>query len=550
MGLLEKALRYKNKIVSNGKKSIMDRIAFAPKSESLDSGILAPGSGPDPASFFNDDIVYLKKEDLVEVKADAVNNFLFDYMALFELSRDILRAESETELFDVLLFSIMGQIGVSSSSIMTPGKFSGDRWVIAESRGVTLPRDEPGFLPTAGILGQVISRKEIIDIEEFKDDARYLDDYYAYIAVDGRILVPVMNKNEVMAVIILGNKLTAEDYTAEEKDFLAAIAEFSAYSYRTILLKGGDTAIPEKSKEPGFDEIQEKIMSYPDGDSVRDMIRDKFRNMGVESFAVFIRDEFSGEYALFACEAEDRLRLGSVRYRIPSNASLITEIAKTRTRLSYKDLDKPGVLAGAFPRIPVKKFPMLSIVSFQAAGELIGFTIVFSVWDSSHDEIPGSRIARFCNFIFPYIHIAQNIEYRRGNYVDSIERILSRMDEEIRYASDLKIPLALIVIIVKNYKRLLGIFGNEKAREMFRHVESFIKARLSGRDFSVRYDRNKILIVLPGRDKRYAVPLANTIINEMVHGYSTRHVQLLITFMTAEFPLDGKDSYSLIDAVS
>jgi GGDEF domain-containing protein len=85
---------------------------------------------------------------------------------------------------------------------------------------------------------------------------------------------------------------------------------------------------------------------------------------------------------------------------------------------------------------------------------------------------------------------------------------------------------------------------------MFNYLEKFIRSRLSDRDFSVRYDRNKILIVLPGKDKRYAVPLANTICSEMTQAFSTRDVQLLITFLTAEYPVDGKDAYSLVDAVN
>jgi len=550
MGLLEKALRYKSKTAREGKKSIMDRIA-GPADDGAHALVQGDTSG-------NDGILYLDKGDLVEVKTDdtashgssAGGNSMLDYMTLFELSRDILRAESEPELFDVMLFSIMGQLGVSSSSIMIPGPPGDEAWVIAESRGVTIDKDELSLSPSRGILEQVINRKEIIDIEDFKDHTEYLDEYYTYIAIDARLLVPIMGKNEVMGVIILGNKLTDEDYTEAERDFLTSIAEFSAYSYRSVLFKGKDGSAREKSADNGFNEFQKKMITDPRSETLMEMIRNKFKGFGVEGFAIFVKDEFAGEYSVFVCEEEDRLRLGKTQHVIPFDASLLREISKTRDPLIYHNPGASHTIDGAFPDGRLRKLQMLTIYSYRVEVDLIGFTMIFSWSDQPRDRIPDSRIARFCNLMFPYIHVVQYDGYRSRNYIDSAERILGRVDEEIRYAAELQIPVVLLVFVIKNYKRLHEIFGIEKTRAVFRHTESFIKTRLSGRDFSIRYDRHKILIVLTGKDKKYAAFLANTIINEMVQAHSTRDVQLLVTYSVAEFPSDGKDPYALFDAVS
>ena len=165
------------------------------------------------------------------------NEVLLDNIVLYELSKDLLRASTMDELFDVILFSVMGQIGVSSSSIMIPSSENPDEWEIVESRGVTINPDEVDFRPTAGILKQMITRKEIIDVEEFKDNAAFSDDYYSYISIDARLLVPVIYNQEVLAAIILGNKLTSENYTGEEKGFFNVIAEYSAFSFRAIRFK-------------------------------------------------------------------------------------------------------------------------------------------------------------------------------------------------------------------------------------------------------------------------------------------------------------------------
>lgn len=134
--------------------------------------------------------------------------------------------------------------------------------------------------------------------------------------------------------------------------------------------------------------------------------------------------------------------------------------------------------------------------------------------------------------------------------MDTIERVFHRVNDEIRHARDLSIPVTLVLISIKNYKRYQALFGNEKVKSMFIHFEKFSRSRLGERDFSVRFDRNRILLVLPGKDKKYAVPLANAICNELIQSFSTRDVQLLVTFLTAEYPIDGKDAYGLVDAVS
>jgi GGDEF domain-containing protein len=193
---------------------------------------------------------------------------------------------------------------------------------------------------------------------------------------------------------------------------------------------------------------------------------------------------------------------------------------------------------------------VLDIFTFKLGGDMLGFIMVFEIEETAQLDTVYSRLVKFTDFVFPYIAIIREIEYGRGSYIDTIEGIFNRVNDEIKNARDLNIPVSLVLLSVKNYKRFHTLFGHEKVKSMFKYFEKFIRSRLSDRDFSVRYDRHKILIVLPGKDKKYAVPLANTICNELTHSFGTKEAQLLITFLTAEYPMDGKDAFSLVDAVN
>ena len=81
------------------------------------------------------------------------------------------------------------------------------------------------------------------------------------------------------------------------------------------------------------------------------------------------------------------------------------------------------------------------------------------------------------------------------------------------------------------------------------NAETIITNRLSDGDFASKIDRNKFLIVLVGKNKKFAVPFANALKNEIVQQFSDKELQLLVTFLMAEYPVDGSDLYSLLDAI-
>ncbi|MBP7735290.1 MAG: diguanylate cyclase [Spirochaetes bacterium] len=589
MGLLEKALQYKNKIGGDGKKSIMDRIAGP-----ADTG-LPDESRPEAANATDTepDIVYLDREDLVMVdnadgeggaaveaeqgagdaKADAGPRFtmsgveeagaapsthawedtgvLLDNLALYELSRDLLKATTTQELFDVILFSVMGQVGASSSSVMRPSREIPDEWEIEESRGVTISKDEVVFRPHAGILKQLISRREILDMDEFKDDPAFSDDYYNYISIDAKLLVPIVYNEEVLGAIVLGNKLNSEDYTGEEKGFFNIIAEYSAFSYRAIRFKEiNDAGSGPSSHISAVDKIRGRIASELGLGKVRAIIQDEFKELGITGFSIYVKDEGSRDFVLFTAEEENRLKLDEPDFRISSHASLIRDIAHAESPIMFNEPRRSKSLTEVFTDSQLKSMSILDLFTFKLGGDLLGFIMVYEISETAPLDYVHARIMKCVDFIFPYIAITRTIESSRGGYADTIEGVFNRINDEIKNARDLSIPITLILLSIKNYKRYQGLFGNEKVKNLFGHFEKFTRTRLGDRDFSVRFDRNKILIVLPGKDKKYAVPLANAISNELVQSFSTRDVQLLVTFLTAEYPLDGKDAYSLMDAVN
>lgn len=589
MGLLEKALHFKKEIGSNGKKTIMDRITGP-----AETGLPVEKQPEAEAGPYDADMIYLEREDLVSLdeagadehaeagtvsgadtpetidakprftmaEADRDNTqaakaawddtgVLLDNLALYELSKDLLKAATTKELFDVILFSVMGQVGASSSSIMMPSREIPDEWEIEESRGVTINKDEVVFRSNSGILKQLIARKEILDMDEFKDDPAFSDDYYNYISIDAKLLVPIMYNEDVIGAIVLGNKLNSKDYTGEEKGFFNIIAMYAAFSYRTIRFKEmNETGSGPGSHISAVDSIRNRLAAPGGIGRVREIIQDEFKDLGITGFVIFVQEESSRDYVFFTAEPENRLKLDESDFRISSTASLIQDIIHAESPIMFNELQRSKSLTEIFTDKELRTMSILDLFTFKVGNDLLGFIMIYEMSESAPLDYVHARIMKFIDFIFPYIAIVRELEYRRGGYTDTIEKVFNRVNDEIKNARDLSIPVTLVLISIKNYKRYHGLFGHEKVKNMFNHFEKFTRTRLSDREFSVRFDRNKILVVLPGKDKKFAVPLANTICNEMIQSFSTRDVQLLVTFLTAEYPIDGSDAYSLVDSVN
>jgi len=186
---------------------------------------------------------------------------------------------------------------------------------------------------------------------------------------------------------------------------------------------------------------------------------------------------------------------------------------------------------------------------FIAANDLLGFISVYRLKDAANLETINMWILGLSDYIFYYISNIQRLDIHESKYIDNLEVSFRRIEDELENADNLSIPLSMVLFSIKNYRRYYNIMGASGIKKLLNNIKRLIKSRLSDHDFSLRFDRHKILIILPGKDKKFAVQFANTLRNDIISTYSTREIQLLITSLCSMYPEDGKDLYSLIDAI-
>jgi len=149
----------------------------------------------------------------------------------------------------------------------------------------------------------------------------------------------------------------------------------------------------------------------------------------------------------------------------------------------------------------------LWIYPFKMGNHLEGFFIVTDINDSTRENEVHNKINRLTMVLFSYILNIRNLDTHELMYVDYVEPVMRRIERELVNAKNLRIPLTVILFSIKNFKRYYSLFGKDEAMKVLNSLEEIIRSRLADPDFSVRYDRNKFLIILPGKNKKYSIPL-------------------------------------------
>ncbi|MFH0976828.1 MAG: diguanylate cyclase [Spirochaetota bacterium] len=472
---------------------------------------------------------------------------------LYEVGKEISRSESRKALFEIVIFSVMGQLGTSNASIMIKNPEE-DKWIIVSSIGLKSGERTISYNASDGILKSV--KKDITDIEDYRDKQDY-EKYYQELSSTGfRLLCPWFYKGKVLGILALGNKITDNDYSVEDKDFIQAVCEASAVELNKInTLEKFRTENESSKTELDFfqqlDDLQEKIITKNSLKNIKDIIISEFEKQGITSFSVFINDQLKDNYIPVITGKEEihnpELLING------TNPFIIFIKSKNSHNSRIDDFNISETVKSVFTDKDIKRMSLLWIFPFTLGNKLMGFVTIYKVNEDilkdDSDIIKDNKLKKFVKMIFSNLINIMLIDSDKNKYTDNIDVLFTRINSELENCKNLSIPLAISIFSIKNYKRYGNIFGYAKAKELFDNLSDLIKSRLSETDFSARYDRNKILIVFPGKDKKFAMQFSNTIRNEFMLRFTRNEMQLLITFLIAEYPEDGNDLLTLIDII-
>ena len=503
-----------------------------------------------------------KQENTLNIKSEEVipDNDYFempefnDFGTLYEIQKEFIRADTIEEVYSTILFSIMGQLGVSSVSIIAPSVSDEKKWVVTDSHGIKISDSDLYWGIDEGILEILNTYKGVLDIEDIKNDSTLRDDYYKFTAVDARIITPLLKSDMLAGAILVGEKINSEDFNPTEIEFLQALSEIassiieSLSKFEKISTELLGLRI-EKEILSDVEFFQDSLLNVSSLNDLGGVIRKNFYSLGLENYCLFMKDQTSGDYYPAYFESDDLLGFSDSGFRIKKDSRLIAFLINKKSSIILENFHESSVIIDTFGRNRLIKMEVIVAYPFIISGNLLGFITIFKINPAVDITDIDTRIQKINRFLFPYLHRVNELDPELNKYNDLTAIFYEKIDNEIRYARDLNIPLSIILFTVKNYKRFYDRFGKTEFDKLSDHISEMIKEKLGAGDFSAKVDRNKFIIVLPGKEKRYSIMISNSIKNEILEKYKMSDFKLLITSLNSVFPEDGNDLFSILEVL-
>lgn len=475
-----------------------------------------------------------------------------DYAVLYEILKEFLQAGTIEDIYNSLIFSIMGQLGVSSVSILRASEKDPSKWKITQSNGIKIPEEEILWEVSSGILEILNSYRGVLDVEDLKDDVNLREDYYRFTSVNGRLLVPVIHNDDLIGAILIGEKIDDETFTPQEIDFLQSLSDAVSIA---LLSKGTEEQINTEllalriEKEILFDVeyFQNEILEVKGIDDLKLKLKKNLYSLGLESYGVFLKDRVTGDFYPFFCDEVNSLDLKDSGFIIKRDNRFAIFLANKKKSVILEDFFESSVIAETFGKNRMEKMEIFLAYPFIMNDDLLGFVNIFKINPAVEIKDVDIRLQRIVKFLIPYLHNIDETLPESRIYQDLFGEFFNRLEFELKKARESTIPLTIASISIKNYRRFYERFGKVETKKLLEEIPAFIKERLSPSDFFVRIDRGRFIIVLPGKDKKFAITLCSVIKNSITSRFNTADFKLLLSFIPATFPEDGKDSYTLLD---
>jgi len=171
--------------------------------------------------------------EIIEKTYRELDKKVYDLFTLFNIGKELNSTLSVETILKITCFTSMGQLGITVMTIMLIDEKDGNKLSPIYMKGLrkdperplsVLPSDE--FVSLFRLSDQPIVLNTLEDRAEFKAEIDFLNAYKTY------LVAPLTAKDQVIGFLLLGKKLSGEEFTQGEKDFINTLTSLSALALR------------------------------------------------------------------------------------------------------------------------------------------------------------------------------------------------------------------------------------------------------------------------------------------------------------------------------
>lgn len=149
---------------------------------------------------------------------------IFDLYTIFEISRHLNSMLDVNSLLDAILFTCIGQMGVSGAAIAVQDQ-NGDDFSKIQVKGISLPESISWSFPRTGPLARSLhhaARPRLVE-SLLESVTKGSGDYDRLHALEAELAVPLMAKGNMLGILFLPRKLNGLPFQEDDLEFISIL---------------------------------------------------------------------------------------------------------------------------------------------------------------------------------------------------------------------------------------------------------------------------------------------------------------------------------------
>ncbi|MCB1172245.1 MAG: diguanylate cyclase [Leptospiraceae bacterium] len=465
------------------------------------------------------------------------------YLSLFDITKEISLVENFEDLWDNLLYALMGEVGAESICIF--------------SASTEIRRDMP-FEPVSWsgmqvdeswILG---ARNSIYQKVKTSDGIVYADELLQGVAglsgldqeilsqTQARLIIPLKNMERLYGIVLLGRQIDDQEYTLDDLEFLRLLGEIASVGIDRVSARRKfeqDTSELRRRNDihARMFQLARQVSMQKNLDDVYDVVATHLReDFGINSWSIVLLTPRDSMYRIFAGNKISPLSIE--KFKLATDTDLIARVSNLVRVYELGDFRDNSEILANYTNDDIALMRHYWIVPLINLNWLVGFISIHET-DRSWSALDRELIVSLAEVCAPVFANSIILSERESLFRDPFSPLEQRLQKELQKSREYQSAVSLVDFRVRNIKRLIDVSTPEQISEFLLNLGKSIASFLAVHDFMARVGQGNFALVLPGRSRQEAALFIKKLKGEL------RRMRFL-----PGSPLDVSYSHNLISA--
>ena len=477
-----------------------------------------------------------------------------NYLALFDITKELAATDSVAALWETILYGVMGQVGAETICIFSSIRERNGKQLFPVAHSGFELSESWAMRPGDTIYEKCRKTDGVRYAEEFlRDDADVLSDVEHSVLKEtgARIVVPLKNMGNMYGLLFLGPQLSGDDYSIDDMEFLALLGETAAV--------GVDRAMSRREYEKNTEQLRKKTerqgrifdvareaAGVKNLDELYDLTAQHLRDdFGITSFSVVLLSPRTQEYRLFG---GNQISPASIaKFRLPVSSETIGLVSNLIRVYELPDFRENRELTSCYTNDDLALMDTYWVVPLISLNWLVGFITIHKTAEA-WGEFERELVVATAEMLGPVYANAVILGERETLFRDPFSPLEGRLKLEIKKAQDFQASVSLVEMRIRNIKRLMAANSPESVAEFLAELGRATSGFLFESDFLARVGQGRFALVLPGRTG----PEAEIFVKKLKAEFKRRRflpgspVDIQFSSSIITFPSDAEDAGKML----